>query len=162
MGHKNKWSEWWHRAGGRLVIARVLSNQRSQRRSSRTSSRRWLPNSDMSSNDLSCATTLMILFFSSFRLQRVLTDDDVIRWKGRLGSVVTSLRQTTSHNWQRLSSLLMATSSPHPPPHHYYHSILKLHDWRGLAFFTQLVKVLEGSLVLALPSIRFSWNFYQH
>ena len=51
-------------------------------------------------------------FFSSFRLQRILTDDDVIRWKGRLGSVVTSLRQTTSHNWQRLSSLLMATSSP--------------------------------------------------
>ena len=74
MGHKYKWSEWWHRAGGRLVIARVLSNQRSQRRSSRTSSRRWLPNSDMCSNDLSCATTLMILFFSSFRLQRILTE----------------------------------------------------------------------------------------
>ena len=30
----------------------------------------------------------------------------------------------------------------------------------GLACFTQLVKVRGGNLVLALSSIRFSWNFY--
>ena len=33
--------------------------------------------------------------------------------------------------------------------------------WKGLASFNQLVKVRRGKLVLALPSIRFSWNFYQ-
>ena len=32
---------------------------------------------------------------------------------------------------------------------------------KGLTSFTQLVKVREGNLVLALPSIRFSWNLYQ-
>ena len=32
---------------------------------------------------------------------------------------------------------------------------------KGLVPFTQLVKVRRGKLVLALPSIRFSWNFYQ-
>ena len=31
---------------------------------------------------------------------------------------------------------------------------------KGLASFTQWVKVRRGKLVLALPSIRFSWNFY--
>ena len=33
--------------------------------------------------------------------------------------------------------------------------------WKKLVPFTQLVKVRRGKLVLALPSIRFSWNFYQ-
>ena len=33
--------------------------------------------------------------------------------------------------------------------------------WKGLSSFTQLVKVRGGNLVLALPSIQFSWNFYQ-
>ena len=33
--------------------------------------------------------------------------------------------------------------------------------WKGLVTFTQLVKVRRGQLVLALPNIRFSWNFYQ-
>ena len=34
--------------------------------------------------------------------------------------------------------------------------------WRkGLATFTQLVKERRGRLVLALPRIQFSWNFYQ-
>ena len=32
---------------------------------------------------------------------------------------------------------------------------------KGLISFTQLVKVRGGNLVWALPSIRFSWNFYQ-
>ena len=32
---------------------------------------------------------------------------------------------------------------------------------KELVPFTQLVKVRRGKLVLALPSIRFSWNFYQ-
>ena len=35
------------------------------------------------------------------------------------------------------------------------------HSTKGLVPFTQLVKVRRGKLVLALPSIRFSWNFYQ-
>ena len=34
-------------------------------------------------------------------------------------------------------------------------------ETKGLASFTQLVKVRGGNLVLALPSIRFWWNFYQ-
>ena len=34
-------------------------------------------------------------------------------------------------------------------------------DWKELVPFTQLVKVRRGQLVLALPNIRFSWNFYQ-
>ena len=34
-------------------------------------------------------------------------------------------------------------------------------DSKGLVPFTQLVKVRRGKLVLALPSIRFSWNFYK-
>ena len=34
-------------------------------------------------------------------------------------------------------------------------------ETKGLASITQLVKVRRGKLVLALPSIRFSWNFYQ-
>ena len=34
-------------------------------------------------------------------------------------------------------------------------------DRKGLATFTQLVKVRGVNLVWALPSIRFSWNFYQ-
>ena len=58
-------------------------------------------------------------FFSSFCLQRVLTDDDVIRWKGRLGSVVTSLRQTTSHNWQSLSIVIPTNGNILTPHHHY-------------------------------------------
>ena len=37
--------------------------------------------------------------------------------------------------------------------------IFLLHK-KGLESSTQLVKVRRGKLVLALPSIRFSWNFY--
>ena len=33
--------------------------------------------------------------------------------------------------------------------------------WKGPVPFTQQVKVRRGKLVLALPSIRFLWNFYQ-
>ena len=37
----------------------------------------------------------------------------------------------------------------------------KFHLQKELVPFTQLVKVRRGKLVLALLSIRFSWNFYQ-
>ena len=43
-------------------------------------------------------------------------------------------------------------------------TVLKIWDnfeTKGLATFTQLVKVRRGKLVLALASIRFSWNLYQ-
>ena len=38
---------------------------------------------------------------------------------------------------------------------------LKCATTKGLVPFTQLVKVRRGKLVLALSSIRLSWNFYQ-
>ena len=46
-------------------------------------------------------------------------------------------------------------------PHNEIKCVLSVKKSKGLVPFTQLVKVRRGKLVLALPSIRFSWNFYQ-